>query len=177
VRQRNELDTLRWGDRFPLKFNSLIASNQIATAQLVRSRWRRPVTWQVQVYIDPVQGFNAPAPEAGTFTIRFISTVGVGQATTDIVSTYTLAPVAGVYSPIRDNGLIPAQHLNINAQVTGGSTNPGEHVLYLSAYVAPVTDPSAMAEMYELLARQAQQENREQDVILEDWHLRPDQFR
>jgi hypothetical protein len=174
MKTSNDLDTLRWGERALARFTPTGNVITQQTSQLVRARWRRPVTWQVQVYIEPLTGFT-PAVETATFTIKFVTTVGVGQATTDIASLYSLAPGGGgIYLPIRDNGLIPGQHLQIVAVVSGLATNNAEHLLALSAFVAPVTDPAAMSELLELLAREREPA---QDVVLEDWHLRPGQFR
>jgi hypothetical protein len=141
------LDTLRWGDTgdFVIPGTGPETTPRVSK-QLVQASWRWPLTWAVQFNMVP----NFSATETATFVATFLVTVGVGQATFTYPQVYTFAPAAGVYSPIRDQQLIPAENLQIIlTSLTGVKTTTTQENFAFAVFAAPMTEPHAMTELLE----------------------------
>jgi hypothetical protein len=138
-------DTLRWGDSQTLEGLETLAggeSDQVISKQMVAAHWRWPLSWNLWVAFVPI--FDST--ETATFTATLNVTIGVGQAIMTFPISYALAPTAGVYVPVFDQKLVPAQDLQIRVEVTGKAalTNPtGTDSLTVGLFVAPQTEPHA----------------------------------
>lgn len=138
----SDFDTLRWGDSATLDF---FKPGQPATAQttkqLVHAYWRRPLTWKLLVVARP----QLPSTEGGTFHPVVNVTIGIGQSISDTIPlVLTVAPVAGVYSPVVQFFDIPAQDIQVNVSLDAGAgatqeTDP--EYWQFSAFAAPFTEP------------------------------------
>lgn len=146
----SDQSNLRWGDTQTLdyKVQAFRAGAPITTSkQLVMGQWKRPLTWAMRLAIVPA----IPAGETATFTVVFLITIGVGQGVITIPFSYTLAPNAGVYSPVTDMQILPAEHVQITCQVFGAPTaaNGTEQSFQVGAFIAPYTEPHGSERMYE----------------------------
>jgi hypothetical protein len=140
----SELDTVRWGDQQTLLFTPNLAGpaaliGVTATKQLVNAHWRRPCTWKLLVSIQPFM----PSIEASTFHPQMNLFVGCGGANVTIPVAFTVAPAAGVYSPILQFFDLPAQDIQVNFQVSmaGASDDTFPHSWLFAALAAPFTEP------------------------------------
>jgi hypothetical protein len=152
-------DTLRWGDTQALpglqNLNTAGGMGRGTTAttkQLAQSHWRWPIVWKAKILINPTFGES----ESVTFVVTVRITVGSGQGQMTYTKVYTLAPTAGVYSPVVDTEDVPGQDVQWDASVSvQGNATPtttGEDHLQIGIFTAPLsTEPHAGTHLLDLM--------------------------
>jgi len=141
-------DTLRWGDSHTFtglaSYFSDTSVPSLFSRQMIAAHWRWPLSWNLWVAIVP----SFEAETTGIITITLQTTIGIGQAIATFPIVYTLSPTSGVYLPITDQKLIPAQDLQIIAQLDATEATKGVNDnLTIGVFVAPQTEPHAMTHL------------------------------
>ena len=139
-REHPEWDALRWGDADAVTGTTVATVPFTATSkQLARAHVPRPVVWLVQLNVD--QGVQFPAGEAvANIAVFFNITIGCGQSRTAI-SAVILLPNTNAYQPplgvIPAPFSVPAQDIQVNAEIAYTPTASGLLVVPVGAMVAP----------------------------------------
>lgn len=143
--------TLRWGGSqvFPIPITTGESLN-LPTKQLLSLHWKWPISWNVYLVFVPL--FNAT--ENATFTINVEYVIGVGQGIDSFVRQFNIAPTAGVYPvSVVDQEFVPAQDLQLTAQLIASPSTTVAEQLKIAAWAAPQTEPHAMRYMLELFEK------------------------
>ena len=145
-----DIDTLRWGDSQTL---SVPGGSIQQSVQIVQGRWQRPLAWKLLVVIIP----QVAAGETGTFKATMNLSIGIGQGTVTVPIPFSIAPTAGVYSPVIQNLDIPAQEVQISFTVdaTGATAEGDANAFTVSAFIAPFTEPRVLMDLRDALVDRA----------------------
>ena len=133
----------------------------LESPQLVYGKFERPVAWNAQLVIDPLQ--LDPA-ENGTFFILLKTIVGAGKESVTVPKLYTVAPP---YQIITDTGTTVADSIQASYRFSGSPgapANTSEAGIRVTMVIAPIfheptellyshamTCDTAMLEMVEIL--------------------------
>lgn len=149
-RHGTALDTLRWGDaqNATIVNPSLAAVTQVQTKQLAQARWRYPLLWGLRISIEPQMAEG----ETLTFTVTYQVILGAGQTSANVYFPYTLAPTGGIYLPITDFQQVPAQDVQVICSVSSPGGSGLTDNIRVGAFLAPLTEPHAGAELVEMLS-------------------------
>jgi hypothetical protein len=144
----SDVDTMRWGDTQTLNIGVAGGETSVVqSSQMLNAHWQRPCVWRLMLSVAPA----IPTGETVDFDVVALVRVGVGQANQLVpLATLTFTNAAG-YPAQTLFFDVPAQDIQVQFTVSvhggGVPTNQKGDAFVVSAFVAPHSEPAAIAQM------------------------------